>query len=185
MQFLRVKVLLSRGCFAMTKQIFASFLIIGVLGLLIFSIDMSEGKVVVVHGNTDKKPLEIELGKYLCTESETLINDLFNTAQAIMPNGDTYFFNDIGNAFIWLMRQPKREEIVLWVYAQDTDRYVPAQGAWYSRIEFTPMGYGFGAFEFRVYGRSDYYYEEVMLCAARGETLINPLINILLTNNKI
>lgn len=169
----------------MIRQIFAFILMAGVLGLLIISADTSEGKIEVARGNTEKRPLEIELGKYVCKESGTIINDLFNTAQAVMPNGDTYFFNDIGNAFIWLMKQPKREKIALWVYAQDTDRYVPAKSAWYSRIEITPMGYGFGAFEFRLYGRSDYYYDEVLLCAARGETLINPLIKILLTNNKI
>lgn len=169
----------------MIKQIFACGLIALVLGVLIYSIDYSEGSVVIRHNNTEKKPLEIELGKYLCFESKTLINELFNTAQAVMPNGDTYFFNDLGNAFVWLMRQKNRDEIVLWVYSQDTERYIKAQNAWYSRVEGTPMGYGFGAFEFRVYGRSDYYFNEVLLCAARGETLINPLINILLTNNKI
>lgn len=167
------------------KQIFAGMLIACVLSLLVFSVDFSEGSVVVYHGNTEKKALDIELDKYLCTESGTLIKDLYNTSQAVMPNGDTYFFNDLGNAFIWLMRQKERDEIVLWVYSQDTERYVDARTAWYSRVEGTPMGYGFGAFEYRLYGRSDYYFDEVMLCAARGETLINPLINILLTNNKI
>lgn len=169
----------------MIKKIFAAVLLIGVLTLLIVSIDTSEGSIVVKHDNTEKQPLEIELGKYLCFESGTLITDLYNTAQAVLPNGDTYFFNDIGNAFIWLMRQKNKDEIVLWVYSQDTKRYIAAKTAWYSRIEITPMGYGFGAYEYHAYGRSDYYYDEIVLCAARGETLINPLINILLTDNKI
>ena len=47
------------------------------------------------------------------------------------------------------------------------------------------MGYGIGAYEYHVYGINDNYFEDVMLYAARGETLINPLIFILLSENKI
>ncbi|CUU77741.1 Uncharacterised protein [Campylobacter hyointestinalis] len=47
------------------------------------------------------------------------------------------------------------------------------------------MGYGFGAYEFHLYGKNDHYYDEILLCAARGETLINPLINILIAENRI
>ncbi|WP_306529145.1 hypothetical protein [Campylobacter sp.] len=169
----------------MIKKIFAAVLLACVMGLLISSMDIGESKISVRHGNTDKKPLQIEFGKYLCHESGTVINDLYNTAQAVMPNGDTYFFNDIANVFMWLMRQKNRDEIVVWVYSQDTEKYIIAKDAWYSRVEITPMGYGFGAYEFHNYGRSDYYYDEIVLCAARGETLLNPLINILLSENKI
>lgn len=169
----------------MIKQIFGLILILGVLGLLIFFADFKESGIYIEHGNKNKVALEIIPGKYLCTESQTLINEPRDTAQAVLPNGDTYFFNDIGNAFIWLMRQQNRDEITLFVYTRDTNRYVLASGAWYSRVEITPMGYGFGAYEFRLYGTSDYYYDEVLLCAARGETLLNPLINILLSEGKI
>ncbi|MBE2985625.1 hypothetical protein CCAL13119_00480 [Campylobacter sp. RM13119] len=169
----------------MIKKIFALTLLFCVFTLLYVSIDVKEGSVVVRHGNLEKKPLEIELGKYLCTESKTLIADLYNTAQAVMPNGDTYFFNDIGNSFIWLMRQKNKDDIMLWVYSQDSEKYIDARRAWYSRVEMTPMMFGFGAYEFRSYGTSDYFFEDVVLCAARGETTMNPLIYILLKENKI
>ena len=104
----------------MIKKIFAAVLLACVMGLLISSMDIAESKISVRHGNTDKQPLQIEFGKYLCHESGTVINDLYNTAQAVMPNGDTYFFNDIANVFMWLMRQKNRDEIVVWVYSQDT-----------------------------------------------------------------
>ena len=154
----------------MIKQIFAAVLLIGVVALLAFSVDTSEGKIVVRHGNVEKKPLDI---------------DLNNTAQAVMPNGDTYFFYDISNSFTWLMRQKNKDDVVLWVYSQDTSRYILAKDAWYSRVDITPMGYGIGAYEYHVYGINDNYFEDVMLYAARGETLINPLIFILLSENKI
>ncbi|WP_239389789.1 hypothetical protein [Campylobacter concisus] len=47
------------------------------------------------------------------------------------------------------------------------------------------MGYGIGAYEFHAYGINDNYFKEVLLYAARGETLLNPYINILLSENKI
>ncbi|WP_158509974.1 hypothetical protein [Campylobacter iguaniorum] len=47
------------------------------------------------------------------------------------------------------------------------------------------MGYAIAAYEYHLHGVSDSYYDEVVLFAARGETLINPLINILLTENRI
>ncbi|CAD7289240.1 hypothetical protein [Campylobacter suis] len=169
----------------MIKQIFAGVLLLGVLGLLIFSADISDTKILVVSGNSEKKPLEIELDKYLCSESKTLITDLYNTAQAVLPNGDTHFFNDIGNAFIWLMRQKNRDEIALFVYTNDSKQYIDAKVAWYARNEITPMGYGFGAYEYHAYGTCDYYYDEVVLCAARGETVINPHIYWLLKKGKI
>lgn len=169
----------------MMKSSFATILLLGVLALLIVNMDISETRVLVRHGNINKEPLEIVLEQYICIESRVPIMELFNTAQAILPNGDTYFFNDIGNVFLWLERQKNKDEIVVWVYTQDTERYVLAKEAWYSRVEITPMGYGFGAYEFRLYGTSDYYFSEVQLFALRGETLLHPMVNSLLIDNKI
>ena len=44
-----------------------------------------------------------------------------------MPNGDTYFFYDISNSFTWFMRQKNKDDVVLWVYSQDTSRYILAK----------------------------------------------------------
>lgn len=169
----------------MMKSSFATVLLLGVLALLIVTMDISESRVFVRHDNVQKEPLEIVLEKYICTESRVPIVDLFNSAQAVLPNGDTYFFNDIGNVLLWLGRQKNRDVIVVWVYAQDTNRYVLAQNAWYSRVEITPMGYGFGAYEFHLYGKSDYYFNEVQRFALRGETLLHPMVNSLLMGNKL
>lgn len=169
----------------MIKSSFATALLLGVLALLIVTMDISETRVLVRHGNMQKEPLEIVLEKYICIESRVPIVELFNSAQAILPSGDTYFFNDVGNVFLWLERQKDQEKIVLWVYAQDTERYILAKDAWYSRVKITPMGYGFGAYEFRLYGTADYYFNEVQLFALRGETLLHPMVNSLLMNNKL
>ena len=113
----------------MMKSSFATALLLGVLALLIVTMDISESRVLVRHGNTQKEPLEIVLENYICIESRVPIVELFNSAQAILPNGDTYFFNDVGNVLLWLGRQKDPEKIVVWVYAQDTERYVLAKDA--------------------------------------------------------
>ena len=169
----------------MMKSSFATVLLLGVLALLIVTMDISESRVLVRHGNTQKEPLDIVLEQYICIESRVPIVDLFNSAQAVLPNGDTYFFNDVGNVLLWLERQKNKKEIVVWGYAQDTERYVLAKDAWYSRVEITPMGYGFGAYEYRLYGKSDFYFNEVQLFALRGETLLHPMVNALLMSNKL
>jgi len=184
-QLLRGTLLPHNGGIVVIKSTFATLLLLGVVALLIFTMDISDTRVLVRHGNMQKEPLEIVLDQYLCSESRLPIKELFNSAQAVLPNGDTYFFNDIGNVLLWLERQKNQEKIVVWVYAQDTNHYILAKNAWYSRVEITPMGYGFGAYEYRLYRQSDYYFKEVQLFALRGETLLNPFINELLINNKI
>lgn len=152
---------------------------------LISAVDMGEQKIYVVKGNQAKEPLEIVFNRYFCSQDRVAITEYFNTAQAIRPNGDTYFFNDIGSLFLWLERQEEKDELTLFVYAQDTERYVPARSAWYSRIEVTPMGYGFGAYEFQIYALADHYFDEMYTCAIRGETLWNPIVRRLLVENKL
>lgn len=60
-----------------------------------------------------------------------------------------------------------------------------ARSAWYSRIEVTPMGYGFRAYEFQIYALADHYFDEMYTCAIRGETLWNPIVRRLLVENKL
>ncbi|DAB36824.1 MAG TPA: hypothetical protein CFH80_02875, partial [Sulfurospirillum cavolei] len=69
---------------------------------LISAVDMGEQKIYVVKGNQAKEPLEIVFNRYFCSQDRVAITEYFNTAQAIRPNGDTYFFNDIGSLFLWL-----------------------------------------------------------------------------------
>ncbi|AII14836.1 hypothetical protein CIG2463D_1052 [Campylobacter iguaniorum] len=172
----------------MKKQIFATAILAAVFIMLIASIDFGVTSTLVRHGNTAKIALtdmDFNKSKYLCSETKAPIKEYENSAQAVRSNGDTYFFTDITNLFTWLIRQKDKDSITTWVYTQDTKKYVPAKNAWYSRVDITPMGYGIAAYEYHLHGVSDSYYDEVVLFAARGETLINPLINILLTENRI
>ena len=179
------QILFVKRIFILIKQIFSLCLLALVLAVLAYNADISDDKILVSHSDKSE-PIEVLTpNKYICYESRTLIADNNDTAQAIMPNGDIYFFNDITNSFIWYMAQKSKDKIKLYVYSRDTNRYILAQNAWYSRVDITPMGYGIGAYEFHTYGINDNYFKEVLLYAARGETLINPYINILLSENRI
>ena len=167
------------------KSFVAVFLVCLVLFTLISSADLKEGSVFVVPNNTQKVPLDIVFEKYFCSQDKVPIKELFNTAQVVKANGDTHFFNDIGSFFLWINAQPNRDTMELWVYAQDTEHYIRAKEAWYSRVEISPMGYGFGAYEYHNYGVSDYYFDEIERFAIRGETLLHPMVRHLLVKNKL
>lgn len=169
----------------MMKSIFAGSILISIICILFFTMDFGEEMTVVKYGNTEKKPLEIALDKFKCSECGSVVKSLINTSQAIMPNGTTYFFDDLGCMFLWLNKQKNKDQIIVWVYTEDTQNYVLAQNAWYSRLALSPIGYGFGAYERRTYGEAAYHFDEVQLFAIRGETLLNPIINQLLIENKI
>ncbi len=169
----------------MIKSLLSLILLSGVALLLIVFADFGEKQVYVIHGNTQKEPLEIILESYFCSQDKVPIRELFNTGQAIKANGDTHFFNDIGSMLLWINEQKDKDEIALWVYAKDTERYVLAKTAWYSRVEVSPMGYGFGAYEYHLYGVADYYFDEVETFALRGETLWHPMVRFLLSDNKL
>ncbi len=169
----------------MIKTVLALLCVGGILGLLIAFSDTQPSNIYVIHNNTAKEPLEIILERYYCSQDNVPILELFNTAQAIKPNGDTYFFNDIGSFFLWIEKQEEKENLTLWVYTTDTERYVPAKTAWYSRVGMTPMGYGFSPYEFHVYDTADYYFDEVYTFAQRGETLWHPMVRHLLVENRL
>ena len=169
----------------MIKTIFALSILLSIVAILLFAVDLQEELTVLGHNNIEKQPLEIKLEKFICSDCGSRIASLSHSSQAITPDGKTYFFDDIGCLCLWLNRQKNKDKIVVWVYTEDTERYILAQDAWYSRVNITPIGYGFGAYEVRLYGQSDYYFNEVERFAIRGETLLHPMINTLLINNKI
>ena len=102
-----------------------------VLAVLAYNADISDDKILVLNNGKFEPIEQLTPNKFICYESRTLIADNNYTAQAIMPNGDIYFFNDITNSFIWYMAQKSKDKIKLYVYSRDTNRYILAQDAWY------------------------------------------------------
>lgn len=169
----------------MMKSAFALAILLSVLWLLLFSMDIQEGRVSLMTGNKDKKALQIDVDRFVCAECATPLKSLEYSAQAVSKEGKTYVFDDIGCLCLWLNRQSNKEATVVWVYTQDTKRYILAKDAWFSRVENSPIGYGFAAYEIRLYAQADYYFEEIFQFAIHGETRINPAVNKLLVENKI
>lgn len=136
---------------------------------------------VVVSGNLEKKPLEVKLGKTLCSDCGMMVRSLKYSSQVIGPDGTTWFFDDLGCMARWLSRQTKefRKRAVIWVYTKDSKRYILASKANYTRDETTPIGYGFGAYERKFDGSISF--DELLKYSMRGETYLNPFVKKLLS----
>jgi len=131
-----------------------------------------ENSTIVVSGNTAKQPVLFEPGKVRCSECQMVIKEYKYSAQIVTPEGKTYFFSDVGSYVKWNESKPFREKSVIWVYSNDTDRWIDGRKAFYSLNDDTPMHYGFGAYEKRQEGFVDYTTMRQMML--RGENMTNP-----------
>ena len=130
-------------------------------------------KIEVYKTSKDGKPVEFKKNEVQCVECTMQLETKLHTAQAVMPSGRVYFFDDPGCLAKWYMKH-KDPKIKLWVYTNDSKRYVDARRAWYKLGDKTPMNYGFGAYEKRVEGSVDF--DEFVAMMARGENMTNPAI---------
>jgi hypothetical protein len=158
----------------MIKKIFLFIAIFTILLLILFSTTNFKKSVVVKQHNKNKVALKIVPNKYTDRYCNMKIVDINYSAQAIMPNNDTFFFDDPGCMVSWFKNQKNKSDIVLWVWAKDIKKYINARDAWYSSNETTPMEYGFGAYKIRIYGYINF--QTMKLKVFRGETLQNDII---------
>jgi hypothetical protein len=150
-----------------------------VLVITFVSLSSTQKMVVLKEGNTNKTPLEIVLGKYQDSDCGMIIEDLSFVSQVISPEGRTWFFHDHGGMVNWIKDKPFKDDAKIWVMSLDSKKYIDGKNAWYSRVDSTPMGYGFGAYEFKKYCFIDY--NTKFLHMVRGEDLNNPKIRAKLT----
>ena len=143
--------------------------------VMIFVSMANEKKMVVIHeGNHEHKPVDITLNHFQDTQCGMTIETLKHSAQAVAPDGKTWFFDDPGCMALWYKNIKFQEKAIIWVYTNDTNTYIDGKKAWYDKISETTMGYGFGAFENKKEGMINF--EEMTLKMYRGENLTNPLI---------
>jgi hypothetical protein len=142
--------------------------------LLLFSTTNFKKSIVVTQNNDNKQALTIKLGEYTDRYCNMSITKIEYSAQAIMPNNDTFFFDDVGCMISWLKEQKNNTNIILWVYAKDIKQYIHPQYAWFTINENTPMEYGFGAYSIKKENMIDF--DTMRLKVYRGETLQNVLI---------
>lgn len=135
----------------------------------------NQKKMIVVHdGNHNHEPVDIELNHFQDTQCGMTITKLKHSAQAISPEGKTWFFDDTGCMALWYKDIDFKDEVILWVYSNDTNKYINGKTAWYDKISATTMGYGFGAYENKK--EEMIPFDEMILKMYRGESLANPLI---------
>jgi hypothetical protein len=148
-------------------------LIIAVAAVLFFSSGAVETKRYVYKGNTEHKVIDIRPGTYQCSECNMDIKDMNYAVQIVTKDGKTYFFDDIGCAVLWLEKDASQVARIF-TRTLDTHRWIDAKKAWYSRVDATPMGYGFGAYERKKEGLIPY--EEMKLLMLQGKNLHDPFI---------
>jgi len=150
------------------------FILILIIILTFLSMSDQKKMVTIQEGNHEHKPLDIGLQHYQDTQCGMTIETLEHSVQAVAPDGKTWFFDDVGCFAIWYKDIKFQKEATVWVYTNDTKRYIDGRKAWYNMIDKTPMGYGFGAYENK--GINMIAFDEMLLKMYRGENLTNPLI---------
>lgn len=165
----------------MIKKILTIFAFFLILVIILFSTTSFDKLTVVYQHNHSKEPIHITPDKYKDRFCNMTIKDITYSAQSILPNDDTLFFDDIGCLVLWLKDQKSKDDIVLWVWAKDTKKYIDARKAWYSQKDDTPMHYGFGAYEAKQKNYIDF--DTMRTKMLRGETMANPKVRKELLGN--
>jgi copper chaperone NosL len=123
-------------------------------------------------GNEEQLPVDFVWDRVACEECKIALSDRHYSAQVKDPNGQAYFFDDIGCAILWLQRQPWKDKARTWVNDVKTSEWIEAQKAnWIFGDPLTPMGYGFAATLSPAENALDY--ETVKKRMASDQTLVN------------
>ncbi|MRI59061.1 MAG: hypothetical protein C6H99_06110 [Epsilonproteobacteria bacterium] len=146
----------------------------GVVVLLLALLIGGCEKIEVYKKSADGRPVEFGPREVQCVKCTMQLESKEHSAQAIMPNGRVYFFDDPGCMALWIKDQKDAKRIKLWVYTDDTHRYIEAKKACYRLGVQTPMNYGFGAYEKRRDGCVGF--DRFVAMMARGENMTNPAI---------
>ncbi len=155
------------------KKIFPIIIILAIIAIIFISLSKKEKMITVYNGNTKQLPLDLNLHHLQDPECKMVIDDISHATQVASKSGKSWVFDDIGCMVLWL-KDKDTDGMKLWVYAQDSKKWIDAQKAFYTFDESTPMHHGFGAYEHK---KGDMIsFEEVKKRVLRGEDLTNPII---------
>lgn len=161
--------------------VLVTVLIGAAMALLVVSRARQVRHLTVFKGNLARTPVEVVFNHYQDTECGMLLDKLQDACEAVAPDGKTWFFDDAGCLAKWVGENKHRDEMVLWAYTRDTEQWVDARTAWYSRTDHTAMHYGFAAYQERKDGFLSF--PEMVRKMLRGENLTNPYIRKELLGN--
>jgi len=150
------------------------FVLIFIIVAIFLSMSNQKQMVVIHEGNHEHKPVDITLNHFQDTQCGMTITSNKHSAQAIAPDGRTWFFDDPGCLALWYKNIEFKKDAVIWVFSNDTNEYIDGKKAWYDKTSNTPMEYGFGAYKNKKEGMISF--DEMIIKMYRGENLTNPLI---------
>ncbi len=153
------------------KNVVVFIIIVSIIIGLFLSLADKKNMIVVVEGNKEKHPLVMQAGIYQDSDCGMVIDNLVDVSEVISPSNKTYFFHDHGGMVHWLSDKNFQNEAIIWVKTRDTKKFINAKSAYYSVNDVTPMGNGFGAYEFKK--KHFITYEEMSLKMLRGENMNN------------
>ncbi len=156
------------------KPILIILAIISIIIAVFLTLAKKQNMVTIKKGNISHQPIDIIPYHYQDSQCGMIIDNLKYVSEVISPDGRTWFFHDHGNMIKWIEKRDFRDKATIWVHAIDTDRWIDARKAHYTRDEDTPMEYGFGAYEKPKEGTISF--SEMRLLTLRGETMANPTI---------
>lgn len=152
-----------------------------IIVMIFLSLASSKKMIVVKDGNTNQLPIEMRSGIFQDSDCGMIIDDLRDASQVIAKSGKSWFFHDHGGMVKWLEDKEFKDSAKIWVMSRDTKRWIDAKEAFYSLVDQTAMGYGFGAYEKE--SKEYVNFDTMRLRVLRGETLKNPLIRKQLLGN--
>jgi len=154
-------------------NILTFIVLVSAIVMLLLFFGTQEGARYVHKGNSSHTVIHIKPTEYQCSECNMDIQEMRYAVQLITKNGDTYFFDEIGCLVLWL-KSHKVEIAKIFTKTVDTDMWIDAKSAHYSRIASTPMGYGFTAVEERSKRLISYSHMEKMML--EGKHLHDPFV---------
>jgi len=134
--------------------------------------------------NTKLNALEFDPKDAQCPKCRMLLDTKDNASQVVFSDGRTYIFDDPGCFILWLDKlQVDIKDVNIWIYSRDSKIWIDAKKAYYSIVDKTAMGYGFGAYEKNQPKFIDF--QEMRLRMLRGETMADPKIRKQLLSNPL
>ncbi len=156
------------------KPILIIITIISIIIIVFLILAQKQNMVTLIKGNISHQPIDIIPYHYQDSQCGMVIDNLKYVSEVISPDGRTWFFHDHGNMIKWIEERDFKDKAIIWVHAIDTNRWIDAKKAYYTRDEDTPMKYGFGAYESKKDGTISF--SKMRLLTLRGETMVNPII---------
>jgi hypothetical protein len=147
--------------------------VVSIILILMLSFSEENGPKYLYKNNTAMKVINIKPHEYQCSDCNMDVENLNYLAEVITKNGNTYFFDDIGCVVSWAKKHQSNIEKIF-TKTLDTNRWVDAKSAWYTRTAASPMGYGFAAMEDKKEGLISY--DTMKLYMLQGKNLHDPFI---------